>query len=605
MKNAVCCLRDRFFHKKRNCHSQDASRPRRKPSFFRQSSRFFLCLIVLPTLFCWLCYTLSLNIHHMLRNLDSQQAGLHNQMEQASHTLKGINDGVVHLLESNSELYYYLSGLYDGPEMVYAALKSILPLKDNVISCYPDVEQFHIYTSADVVPLKFFFSLDSLPLEENAKNQLLSSDFRQVIWHVEVSPQGVPILSSYQKIYNSTYARCIGYLEIRYQESFFTRMADSLSSMLFYQDAGFACFHEGNKLSSSSDVPPSVSAPEGPDGLYVDWSLDSYRNVVTLEDCGLQMVFTGRLSQTLFQIYDLFPFLMVTALILLLLLCSSLFFRIVRHTSEKLFAFSSFLNRTSESGLEEYPAAQERFAEIHTLINSFNALVRKNHALNQRMLRMEALTQEARYQALQSQIHPHFIYGTLETIRMLALANQDTDAASMIYSLSSLMRQSVEISSQASTLKRELSIVQDYMDIQQIRFSGHLNYEVHTCPEWDALSLPPFTLQPIVENAIVYGISQSLEPGRILLRIWRPDRTQDLCIRISNTGKTVKEERLHQVNAILSGEPVPEELHPQGNGIALYNIVQRLRFLYPERVQMEMETDQRWTHVTILIRDGA
>lgn len=216
---------------------------------------------------------------------------------------------------------------------------------------------------------------------------------------------------------------------------------------------------------------------------------------------------------------------------------------------------------------------------------------------------MEALTQEARYQALQSQIHPHSIYGTLETIRMLAMANQDMDTAFMIYSLSSLMRQSVEITSHASTLEKELSIVQDYMDIQQIRFSGSLRYEVNSDPSLLDLKLPPFTLQPIVENAIVYGISQTLDPGEILIRISKQARGNAICICVSNTGKHMEAERLREVNSLLADLTVPEAIHTQGNGIALYNILKRLQFLYPERIDMKIEAEDIWTKVIIMIQE--
>ena len=91
---------------------------------------------------------------------------------------------------------------------------------------------------------------------------------------------------------------------------------------------------------------------------------------------------------------------MISLLILLLLFCFFCFFKVIRRLSEKIYAFSSFLDKSAEGNLKEYQlSSEEKFAEIDTLVRSYNDLVHKNRILNERMMHMEALTQEARYQA--------------------------------------------------------------------------------------------------------------------------------------------------------------------------------------------------------------
>lgn len=579
---------------------------RKKQSFFQQSSRLFIGLIVFPTLLCWICYILFLNVHFTLRSLETQQLGLQNQLEQTENTMKGINDGIVHMLESNSEMTYYLNGLYDGPDMVYTIMKNIRPLWDSICSCYPAVSEFHIYTDADVMLFETFRDVDSLPLSDTERENLYGSLFREILWKVDTSADGYPIFSSYQKVYNQSYSQCIGYLEICYNSGFFQNMSEVLRDMLYDSHAGYFCVYDGKEIYRSSDTAQeAVKIPEE-DGVRLFWQSDTYCNALTLNGCNLRIIFTGKLFPTVFHSSDTFPILMISLLILLLLFCFFCFFKVIRRLSEKIYAFSSFLDKSAEGNLKEYQlSSEEKFAEIDTLVRSYNDLVHKNRILNERMMHMEALTQEARYQALQSQIHPHFIYGTLETIRMLAMANQDMDTASMIYSLSSLMRQSVEITSHASTLEKELSIVQDYMDIQQIRFSGALRYDVNADSSLLDLKLPPFTLQPIVENAIVYGISQTLDPGEILIRISRQVKGNTVCISISNTGNPMEPERLREINSLLAGLTVPEAIRTQGNGIALNNILKRLQFLYPDRIDMKIEAEDIWTRVIIMIQETA
>ena len=506
------------------------------------------------------------------------------------------------MLESNAEMTYYLNQFYDGPDMVYTLIKSMRPLWDSIRSCYPLLREFYVYTDSDVLLFDAFRSLDTIPLSDEKKEMLLSSDFREIFWREVPSGTSFPSFFSYQKVYNKSYSKCIGYLEICYDDILFTNMLDSMEEILYNSQADCLCFYEGRQIYGPEYALPENTLPEN--GLKTDWLHNSYYHSITLKNCGLQIVFAGKLSSVLFHPSDIFPVFMITLLVFLLLFCSLLFFRIIHRISGRIYSFSSFLNRTSNGELEIYPSSgEEKFAEIDALIHSYNNLISKNKALTEKMVQMEILTQEARYQALQSQIHPHFIYGTLETIRMLALSHQDFDSASMIYSLSSLMRQSVEIGTNASTLEKELSIVQDYMDIQQIRFSGRLVYQVQTDPTLFSLELPSFTLQPIVENAIVYGISQTLEAGKIIVKAERHASTDTIRLCVLNSGKPIDPNRLADVNALLCGQASPNDISTRGNGVALYNILQRLRFLYSDRISMQMESQDGWTQTTIILQE--
>ena len=206
---------------------------------------------------------------------------------------------------------------------------------------------------------------------------------------------------------------------------------------------------------------------------------------------------------------------LITLFICLLLVLMFHFFSNINDLSRQILDFSSYIRKSNPDDLTLYPETYEKYKqqyeELHHLIHSYNNLIKENSTLMSKVRKMELLSQDARYQALQAQIHPHFIYGTLENIRMLALQNRDKDVADMIFSLSALIRQSLSISSKAVSLEDEIEISAHYLKIQKFRFGERLTYSFQMDPALYKIPLPSFILQPILENAIIYGVSNTFD----------------------------------------------------------------------------------------------
>ena len=147
---------------------------------------------------------------------------------------------------------------------------------------------------------------------------------------------------------------------------------------------------------------------------------------------------------------------------------------------------------------------------------------------------LRAQLTEARLQAFRMQINPHFLFNTLHAISTLVERNPQ-GVRRMIAKLSVLLRHTLEGSSeQEVSLERELQFLDNYLDIQQIRFQGHL--EVHREIEpgvLDAL-VPNLILQPLVENAIQHGVSKAVGQGYLEVRAWRQD--DQLCLSVRDNG---------------------------------------------------------------------
>jgi two-component system, LytTR family, sensor kinase len=175
--------------------------------------------------------------------------------------------------------------------------------------------------------------------------------------------------------------------------------------------------------------------------------------------------------------------------------------------------------------------------------------------------RLEGQLVQARLQALQMQLNPHFLFNTLNSVSSLMRSDPD-GADEMLERLSSLLRITLaKGQAQKVPLQEEMDVIQLYVSIQQLRFGDRVRHKIDVAPEaWDAL-VPTMILQPIVENAYVHGISKSLGQGAITIKASIQGDT--LCISVRNTG---------------SLNDAPEK-----HGVGIANVKTRLQLHYGSR----------------------
>lgn len=215
--------------------------------------------------------------------------------------------------------------------------------------------------------------------------------------------------------------------------------------------------------------------------------------------------------------------------------------------------------------------------EIGTLASNYNIMLEHLLLSAQREHQAELLQQTARFSALQAQIQPHFLYNTLESLRMMADESEAVEVSEMLFVLGKLMRGSISGKEQEITMARELENCVYYLKLSKLRFEA-LEYSV-TC-DIDASSLvcPRFILQPLVENSIHHGISRTRSAGIVRVHVYRQG---DLVfIDVEDNGKGISPDRLEEIrDAMENGNGLKQE---QG-GIGLCNVHHRLQIYFGGR----------------------
>ncbi|MGH9487308.1 MAG: sensor histidine kinase [Terriglobales bacterium] len=193
-----------------------------------------------------------------------------------------------------------------------------------------------------------------------------------------------------------------------------------------------------------------------------------------------------------------------------------------------------------------------------------------------------ALAQEAELRALKAQINPHFLYNSLNSISALTSADPER-AREMCVRLGDFLRRTLALGQMETLapLSEELALTHSFLAVEQIRFGARLRFEEHTTPEALAARLPPLTLQPLVENAVVHGISQLLEGGTI--RLEAACRGGELVIEVENP-----------YDPEAGGEAAT-------TGLGLANVRARLKALFAGAARLQLDPAPPRFQVTLAI----
>lgn len=231
--------------------------------------------------------------------------------------------------------------------------------------------------------------------------------------------------------------------------------------------------------------------------------------------------------------------------------------------------------------------------EVEQLSKRFNLMLRRIRELMDQIINEQEAKRKSELDVLQSQINPHFLYNTLNSVTRMAELGRNEEVVTTITSLSRFFRISLSKGDHIIPLRDELEHVRHYLIIQNIRFKNKFRYEIEAEEDiLDALTLK-LILQPIVENAIHHGIEPSPEPGLIRIRAFREGEL--LNIMISDNGVGMDKERLARLKA--------GKLHSEGgSGVGVNNVQERIVLYYGKPYGLHYESEpEEGTTVTITL----
>ncbi|MBS4206987.1 sensor histidine kinase [Bacillus sp. FJAT-50079] len=238
--------------------------------------------------------------------------------------------------------------------------------------------------------------------------------------------------------------------------------------------------------------------------------------------------------------------------------------------------------------------------EVGMLAHSFRSMLSRIRALIQKNYLIEIRQKNAELYALQSQINPHFMYNTLETIGMAVEDDEREQAVHMITLLGRMMRFSISNKDSLVSISTEVQHIRDYLDIQKFRFEDRLTFNIREDVDSNKYFTPKFVLQPIIENAIKYGLEKRKE---IIIEIevveeLTPEGREAILYIIRDNGPGIEENKMIKIKELLSSDPMKS----RDSGFGIINVFARIVMMFGDGYGLQIKSEEeKGTEVVIRI----
>ena len=268
-----------------------------------------------------------------------------------------------------------------------------------------------------------------------------------------------------------------------------------------------------------------------------------------------------------------------------------LIFAFAASYSNRMFQLRVQMHRVAQGEYDEVERIEgndeigELYTELEQMMQDIRLLM--SHVVDEQVQKEKLHTKqnEVEFKMLASQINPHFLYNTLETIRMMAVVNHQPEIVELVKMLAKTMRYNIQVTDRLVTLKEELQMVEYYLKIQEYRFGDRITSELTIDPDVDMKArILPLTLQPFVENAFVHGLEEKACDARLVIHVYK--KKDDIFIEIRDNGKGMDYYELGHLRKIMKDEQGDD------NHIGVRNVNQRIRLLFGGEYGVEVDSEK-------------
>lgn len=228
--------------------------------------------------------------------------------------------------------------------------------------------------------------------------------------------------------------------------------------------------------------------------------------------------------------------------------------------------------------------------ELGQIAVSFNKMCDRLDTYIKKVYVAEIKQQDAKLSALQMQINPHFLFNTLETMRMKAVINEDDELASMTLNLSNLFRWVMRVDSTIITIEEEMEFLYNYLELLEYRLEGMVDYDVDVDESILGFGIIKFTLQPIIENAVVHGLEKN--SGRGVINVKGRLEKENIVFEVRDNGGIGRNELENMKNIL-------KDYGNKEGSIGLKNVQERIQILYGSEYGLDFDIVDGFTVVSV------
>lgn len=581
--------------------------PKRQASFAKlfgrtkistQMAVVYLLAIVLPItiLGSWLMrvtYVNQKSYHADL--LESYNTGIKRTMYEITSQMYTFSESIVY----NDELIEFLRGEYETENELRAAAREIT-LMDDYMKSYAGIEEVLVYIDREDMINYGQYRVPTEEIKATQWYQKAQSQFspfwisywvknptnNEYVWRLALVRKMILVGGDKEavvmiKIKDSYLSSRIGNQEYLTMISVDDTPISYSNQTKYYGTMPAFQFHPEDKYDYGG-----VTELEGEEVLFHVSSLDISRTssniyLMTYDVSAIENM------ERMFLTYGTVSVVTMLSTMVILVLFSRSIVRQVKVLREEMGKASRGEYADMSERIRASRELTEAFEDLLVMVKNIQEMEATQYEAQIKEQNIQNEQQKMEYKMLASQINPHFLYNTLETIRMKAFTAGDKEVATAIKLLGKSMRYVLENTGATDTsMKEELDHIMTYLQIQKLRFGDRINYEVHIQPELnpEEYRILPLLLQPIVENAIIHGLEGKETGGTFWFAVYIIEET--FYVDISDNGCGMDEATLAEVMAKVQDYTRKR----RKSSIGLYNINRRIKLNYGEQYGLDIQS---------------
>ncbi|WP_080145909.1 histidine kinase [Marinilactibacillus piezotolerans] len=568
----------------------------------------YLVILIIPILLVGIYLTSSIRTNL----IDNKMAEIENNNERIRTDYTTILSSVIRVSDwiyQDEELVDLVQTVYESPFEVYQAYNGYRMFED-YLRYYDEIQHIRFYVENPSLTS----TTGIYPVNEDIANkewyQRGRSRSGQILWmQIEDPVTGKTHLNLVRAVYQDY--QFVGLLAIAVNDQMIRNLlADSASSVFITLDSQTPIFsypETPDIVQAYSGYVPLLNSVESAEGNHSVQNTDfpqgeftlNIRNVQVPKTLDAQMQVIGvvptdsilrDVNKDLRLAYWIVIGVLVISILMLIIFIRTFNSRIIRlKEAMNMVSNGQFSIPPTINGNDEL---SDVYNQLAVTAKSIEELIQINYEHVVREKNWQLQIKDAQYKMLASQINPHFLYNTLEMIRMKALKNKDREVAEIVTILSKLMRKALESKQGSTKLSEELEFIKTYLKIQKLRFGDQIEYTIVNDAEQDPLIMP-LIIQPIVENSFIHGIEPKVGKGMIKIRVH--ESHQQLIITIIDNGVGISEQTLERIRSSLEADHDTDHI-----GIA--NVHQRILYRYGPPYGLKIDSQAgKGTIVTISI----
>lgn len=495
----------------------------------------------------------------------------------------------------NRQIQQVILTQYDDVQDVYAAYADIKFLEDYLLS-YPEISSFRIYTTNyTLLDNQFIIKATKSVQKENWYAEAIGCRGKSFLFYNKDKVSKKYYLSMVRSIWASS-GKLVGVIIININPDYIEKnILNTVYDTFIIYD--YWNLYSSNKQYSSSDESVviqtantkaidengicKIKLSKGTCGIvssaYYPQDNQSYKFILAY------IVPYKNLSKAT-RIIVLYSIFLIILIVLLSFILNLIFTNYLNSRVQKI---KSGLSSVVENNFELSPSigGKDEFESIyHDLYDTSGKIKNLIDTVYTQNLEKEKLTSrqnEISFKMLSSQINPHFLFNSLETIRMKSLSSGDKEVSVMLRILASLLRYNLSVKGTPVSLIKEIEAIENYLTIQHMRFGERISYDVVPICNINNFCVLPLLIQPIVENSFNHGLEDRVSGGFIYILISTEiiDSEEFLMIKVSDNGVGIAPEKLEELKTKLENS----ENQIYTSSIGLVNVNSRIKLMYGKK----------------------